>query len=55
MSSVEWNKKEDLLQDQALRHVKKNIPLFTAFTSNDDEAKTRQAEFKPKVARPNRA
>ena len=28
---------------------------FTAFTSNDDEAKTRQAEFKPKVARPNRA
>ena len=34
MSSVEWNKKEDLLQDQALRHVKKYIPLFTAFTSN---------------------
>merc|ERR1712066_40958 len=34
MSSVEWNKKEDLLQDQALRHVKKYIPLFSAFTSN---------------------
>ena len=34
MSSVEWNKKEDLLQDQALRHVKKYIPLLTAFTSN---------------------
>jgi len=34
MTSVEWNKKEDLLQDQALRHVKKYIPLFSAFTSN---------------------
>ena len=34
MSIVEWNKKEDLLQDQALRHIKKYIPLLSAFTSN---------------------
>lgn len=34
MASVEWNKKEDLLQDQALRHLKKFIPLFAAFTAN---------------------
>jgi hypothetical protein len=34
MNSVEWNKKEDLLQDQALRHVKNNIPLLNAFTTN---------------------
>ena len=34
MSTVEWNKKEDLLQEQALRHLKKYMPLFAAFTSN---------------------
>lgn len=34
MSTVEWNKKEDLLQDQALRHLKKYTPIFAAFTSN---------------------
>lgn len=34
MSIVEWNKKEDLLQDQALRHLKKYVPLFAAFTTN---------------------
>lgn len=34
MSIVEWSKKEDLVQDQALRHLKKFIPLFAAFTSN---------------------
>ncbi len=34
MASVEWNKKEDLLQDQSLRLVKKYIPLFSAFASN---------------------
>ena len=34
MSVVEWNKKEDLLQDQALRHIKKYVTLFAAFTGN---------------------
>jgi len=34
MSIVEWNKKEDLLQEQALRHIKKYIPVFAAFTGN---------------------
>lgn len=33
MGSVEWNKKEDLLQDQALRHLKRYVTLFDAFTS----------------------
>ena len=33
MSMVEWNKKEDLLQEQALRHLKRYVPLFEAFTS----------------------
>ena len=34
MSIGEWNKKEDMLQDQALRHIKKYIPIFAAFTGN---------------------
>lgn len=33
MSSVEWNKKEDLLQEQALRHLKNYVVLFSAFTT----------------------
>lgn len=33
MASVEWNKKEDLLQDQALRHLKRYVALFDAFTT----------------------
>lgn len=33
MTGVDWNKKEDLLQDQALRHVKQYVPLFAAFAS----------------------
>lgn len=33
MALVEWNKKEDLLQEQALRHLKKYIQLFSAFTT----------------------
>ena len=33
MAANEWNKKEDLLQEQAVRHVKRYIPLFTAFTN----------------------
>lgn len=33
MSCVEWNKKEDLLQDQALRHLKQYTTLFGAFAT----------------------
>jgi len=32
MSAVEWNKKEDLVLEQALKHLKNFIPLFSAFT-----------------------
>ncbi|XP_040578311.1 protein krasavietz isoform X2 [Lepeophtheirus salmonis] len=34
MSAIEWSKKEDLLQDQALRHIRRHVPLFEAFSSN---------------------
>ncbi|XP_028393525.1 basic leucine zipper and W2 domain-containing protein 1-like [Dendronephthya gigantea] len=34
MSSVEWNKKEDLVADQALRHLKVYSPLLAEFASN---------------------
>jgi hypothetical protein len=34
MNHVEWNKKEDLVQEQAMRHLKKYVTLFAAFTSN---------------------
>lgn len=34
MSAIEWNKKEDLLQDQALRHLKQYTTLFAAFATN---------------------
>jgi len=34
MSAVEWNKKEDLLQEQALKHLKQYIALFSAFTGS---------------------
>jgi hypothetical protein len=33
MSSVEWNKKEDLVAEQALKHLKAYAPLFAAFSS----------------------
>lgn len=33
MSAVEWNKKEDLVLEQALKHLKQYIPLFAAFTT----------------------
>jgi len=33
MSAVEWNKKEDLLQEQALKHLKEYIQLFKVFTT----------------------
>lgn len=33
MSAVEWNKKEDLLMEQALKHLKEYISLFKIFTT----------------------
>lgn len=33
MSLAEWNKKEELVADQALKHLQKFTPLFAAFTS----------------------
>jgi hypothetical protein len=33
MSAVEWNKKEDLILEQALKHLKQYVPLFAAFTT----------------------
>ena len=34
MSNMEWNKKEDLVQEQSLKHLKVYIPLFSAFTGS---------------------
>uniref|UniRef100_A0A3B5M6U7 W2 domain-containing protein n=1 Tax=Xiphophorus couchianus TaxID=32473 RepID=A0A3B5M6U7_9TELE len=33
MSSVEWNKKEELVAEQAIKHLKQYSPLLKAFTS----------------------
>ncbi|XP_047000470.1 protein krasavietz [Schistocerca americana] len=33
MSQVEWNKKEELVAEQALKHLKQYTPLFEAFTT----------------------
>jgi len=33
MRQVEWNKKEELLADQALKHLKQYSPLFLAFST----------------------
>lgn len=33
MSQVEWNKKEELVAEQALKHLKQYTPLFGAFTT----------------------
>ncbi|XP_061082517.1 eIF5-mimic protein 2-A-like [Conger conger] len=33
MSSVEWNKKEELVTEQAIKHLKQYSPLLSAFTS----------------------
>jgi len=34
MGAMDSNKREDLIQDQALRHLKQYIPLFAAFTNS---------------------
>jgi len=36
MNSVEWNKKEDLLAEQAFSHIKKYAPVFVTFTTTPD-------------------
>jgi hypothetical protein len=33
MSQVEWNKKEELVAEQALKHLKQYTPLFEALTT----------------------
>lgn len=33
MRQVEWNKKEELLADQALKHLKQYSPLFSTFST----------------------
>lgn len=35
MSLGEWNKKEELVTDQAVRHLKPYCPLLQAFSSTD--------------------
>lgn len=35
MSLAEWNKKEELVTDQAINHLKQYTQLFTAFATND--------------------
>jgi len=35
MGTVEWNKKEDLVADQALRHLKTYAPLLATLTTSD--------------------
>jgi len=34
MASCEWNKKEDMVLEQAMKHLKQYINLFSAFTSS---------------------
>ncbi|CAG0889444.1 unnamed protein product [Darwinula stevensoni] len=34
MGAVEWNKKEELVAEQAMKHLKTYAPLFSAFTSS---------------------
>lgn len=33
MGQAEWNKKEELVAEQALKHLKTYTPLFSAFTT----------------------
>lgn len=34
MNAVEWNKKEELVADQALKYLKQYTPLLAALTEN---------------------
>lgn len=38
MAQVEWNKKEELVAEQALKHLKQFTPLFGAFTASAPRA-----------------
>jgi len=38
MSVVEWNKKEELIVDQAIRHLREYIPLFKQYTETSSRA-----------------
>lgn len=38
MSVVEWNKKEELIVDQAIRHLREYIPLLKVYTENGSRA-----------------
>jgi len=38
MSVVEWNKKEELVVDQAIRHLREYIPLLKTYTENSSRA-----------------
>jgi hypothetical protein len=35
MNAVEWNKKPEIVIEQALRHVKANLRLISRFTKSD--------------------
>jgi len=45
MKAVEWNKKEDLLAEQAFRHIHKHAVLLKAFTHVDQEFKSTEARM----------
>ena len=34
MNAVEWNKKEELVADQAMKHLKQYSPIMAALTSD---------------------
>ena len=34
MGAVEWNKKEELVAEQALKHLRLYAPLFSSFTQS---------------------
>ena len=35
MNAVEWNKKEDLVAEQALKHLRQYTPLLSSVTSSN--------------------
>jgi hypothetical protein len=45
MSTVEWNKKEELVAEQAIKHLKQYSPLLAAFTTQGQSELTLQLEI----------
>lgn len=45
MKSVEWNKKEDLLADQAFRHIRKHAVTLKAFTHGLESNESKMIEL----------